>query len=521
MPYPPDYPVTTDFAQAATDQVPVDPIDLAQELEDIATSVNEAIAFIKAITTADKRLKPASLLASTLVESTTITATAAQTVFPHGWDDVDAVTNYARAYADGVLIRPSLVTLDATNVTLPAQAAGVVVVLELFQDGASVLAKLADNANALGASLVAIEDAGALYAAANVEAALAEVMTKIDGLITSIGSLGDYLLADGSVAMTDDFDAGANQLKNVEDGTDAQDAVTMAQFQAVVTALAGLSTTYLALTGGTMSGPLSMGNNLITDVAPGSASTDAVNKAQLDTAAAEFAEKIDRRGIKLSGVGVFTGPVGLGSSATDTADANQTAAPDAVVVHTIYGVPLPAADGHVANKKYVDDQVLTAASTVENLSTAEIDTTKSLRPDGAGGVGWVEDAVTIPPTRYQTGMTRSSNGVLGSTSAGTATINEGGIAYASGTFTVPSAGNYLVSAAVDLENGTNETATIQRNGSNVSGNAAQASASSTGESVKRIVLPLRCAANDTIRVNLTSVGISDSVTGAVSVTKVG
>jgi hypothetical protein len=55
--------------------------ELAAELANVGDSVNQLIGFIRAIATVDRRLKPNTVVGSTLVEEATYTATASQTEF--------------------------------------------------------------------------------------------------------------------------------------------------------------------------------------------------------------------------------------------------------------------------------------------------------------------------------------------------------------------------------------------------------------------------------------------------------
>jgi hypothetical protein len=100
----------------------------------------------------------------------------------------------------------------------------------------------------------------------------------------------------------------------------------------------------------------SMGSHNLTDVATGTAATDGANVGQM-VAADDLALALDGT-ITSVPRGTLSGPVSLGQTASDVADADQTTDPSAVTTPTIHSVPQPGADDHVANKKYVDTKVV-------------------------------------------------------------------------------------------------------------------------------------------------------------------
>ena len=128
-----------------------------------------------------------------------------------------------------------------------------------------------------------------------VKAKFTEVKTTTDSLSgrldTVEGHEDDYLPKAGGT-MTGDITMSGNTVTGLKDGVEDTDAVTKKQLDAVeatagdadtkVDELTGKLDEKLSLTGGTMSGKINMGNNQIGNLANGTATTDAVNKGQLD-----------------------------------------------------------------------------------------------------------------------------------------------------------------------------------------------------------------------------------------------
>lgn len=326
MPYPREYTPRNDFVQAARAGTTADELarKLSTEFAALTDVTNQLVVFIRALATVDKKLKSAAAQAMTLVDSETFTATAGQTTFTFvSITDVDATNHYARVFTDAAgggtleLIDPASVSLTTSDVTIPAQSVGATVVVEMYQNGASVIARLADNAANEGASLVAIEDVANQYTAADVENALAEIMTAFNTFTTAFGQVSDYIRADGTIDFTADQSMGGNRLTNVDDGVDGGDAVNVSQFQAISNQFSNLLAKFLSLSGGTMSGPIDMGNNLITNVTNGASSGDAINKGQLDSLETELRDDLLPRDGSLAATGDI--PLG-GNKITGLAD---------------------------------------------------------------------------------------------------------------------------------------------------------------------------------------------------------
>lgn len=109
---------------------------------------------------------------------------------------------------------------------------------------------------------------------------------------TAHPELMPYLLLSGGT-MAGNIVMGTHQIKGLANGVDTNDAVNMSQLTAVSNEVTALEQTvtnitsgttelpYLKLTGGTMTGPIEMGENKISGVANATDSHDAVNFAQL------------------------------------------------------------------------------------------------------------------------------------------------------------------------------------------------------------------------------------------------
>lgn len=288
MAFPPLLGRLTNFLQAESAGQEISTASMDAELNQIVDAYNQLDQWVRNITQADNRLKNlTAATAQALAGSQQFTATASQTVFDTSivWDSSMTALN-TLVFAGGAQVDTSLVT-PANNsgnlrVTIPAQNAGVVVLVAAFTSGAGVLTKLASTANALGASLVGIEDSGGLYVSANVEGALAEAKTAINSFITTVGTVADLLRRDGSVSMTDDFDFGGHKATNLADGTANTDAVTLQQLNAAVSTIGDLYSAFLRADGSVpLSGNLNANGKRITGLADPIDAQDAVTKAYL------------------------------------------------------------------------------------------------------------------------------------------------------------------------------------------------------------------------------------------------
>lgn len=137
-------------------------------------------------------------------------------------------------------------------------------------------------------------------------------------------------------------------------------------------------TNYLALSGGTMTGTLSMGNNAITLVATPTADTDAANKAYVDSAVATETEA------RTSAISELTTQITNITSGTTELDAYVKKAGDtmtgalAMGSNKITGLATPTADADAATKAYVD----TAISGIEHTTVTEGDADGTVKVNG-------------------------------------------------------------------------------------------------------------------------------------------
>lgn len=380
------------MAQAlSTDSV--DPTELAAELQSMADSLNQAIQFIRSLATAQQTFRPVQVSATRFVIDDRHVATAAQTTFIYsGGLTIDAATATVAVFVDGVRLDPDDVAVAATQVVIPAQTLGAVVVLEIHENADSVFLRLAQTIANEGASLIGIEDVGGLYTASTVEDALQEVRAALATFVALVGDLSEYDKLDGSRPWTGEHDAGGEKLTNLADGTDPTDAVTLGQIQSVLSVLGNLSGFYLALSGGVMAGHINMaGLYRVVGLAAPVAGGDAANKAYVDSVLTTGAAgKVDLDGTKgtSDAGGLLSGPISFQQLASATADADQTTDPDTVTVHTIHGVAKPGANDHVANKQYVDEAIGSAGvfnrEIVFYRDAADGNTT-GVTPTGSGG----------------------------------------------------------------------------------------------------------------------------------------
>lgn len=402
MPYPYPYTPITDFARTEQDGDAVSGTRLAMELANIAASVNALRDFIKAGFTADKQWQPSEALAQTLSATVTHTATAAQTDFElPGSVTVDPSAAKALVWVNGALIDPDDVTIEATQVVIAAQDAGAEVVVALYEGGETVLTQLASTLADLGASLVGIEDAAGNFTAEDVEGALAEVKEAVDTLITDLGSLATIIRSDGSVDFANDQSMGGFRLTDLADGTDAQDAATVAQLAAFTAILADLGTVYLPRVGGVMSGNIDMGDNFLLNVKDGVEDGDAVNKGQLDA----LADTVNADFLRLSG-GTMTGDVDFATN-------------------RIRNLPVATEDDEPVRKDQIADlvELLNAA----NFGSGGAGSGQVLTADGSGGASWETPSEVISGAGTQistTVNTSSGPGVIAALTSGASYVGK-------------------------------------------------------------------------------------------------
>lgn len=311
------------------------PLKLDAELNAIINVVNQLVLKQRGFTNSDGTLRNfATATAQALAGTEDFVATASQTAFVTTipWTAAFTAENVFVYIAGLKLDTADVAVADAGNgflkVTIAAQDVGTGVTVAAFESGAGLLSRLQTISVSDGASLIAINDAGGLYAAVTVEAALQEVMTDLNTLETNVGSTADLIRRTGTVPFTANQSMGSFRLTNVADGVGAQDAVTMAQFAAYTAVWDALATYFLRLDGTTpMAANLPMGNNKVTGMANGTNANDAVNKSQLDLY------------LPLAG-GTMSGPIAMGAqkitglaAGTDATDAVNLAQAQSLVAN--------------------------------------------------------------------------------------------------------------------------------------------------------------------------------------------
>lgn len=262
---------------------------LDAEFNGLTAVLEQHDAFIRAIATADKRLQNVAVAtAQSLAGSQRMVATALQTAFTTTivWQAAFTSAN-VHVFIAGVKIDSSLVTVANSGgflrVTLAAQPLNTVVEIAAYESGAGLTTTLAA---AGGAALVGITDATSVLTAVTVEAALTEIMTALNTYIALVGNVGTILRSTGVVALAANLAAANNTITGLRASVANGEAVRHEQLQAVITQLNTATSAFLPKSGGTMSGVLNMGSQKITDLANGTAATDAATVAQVSAAIA-------------------------------------------------------------------------------------------------------------------------------------------------------------------------------------------------------------------------------------------
>jgi microcystin-dependent protein len=245
------------------------PAKVDAELNNIQVSLSQVRDAVKAITTADGRLKNvASALAQALVGTWAGTSAGVVTFVTTIPFQAAMSTSSVLVMVNTTMLRPAQITSVQSNagfleVTLAvAPANGATLVVWAFEPGAGLLTQLGSTAAGDGASLIGLEDALGELSADNVEDAIAELASEYTSLITAIGDLGTYFKADGSVVATGDFDLDGNKVTGAADATDPSDYVTLGQIQLFIDNWADLSAFFVKRDGTTaMAGPFNFGNN--------------------------------------------------------------------------------------------------------------------------------------------------------------------------------------------------------------------------------------------------------------------
>lgn len=293
MAYPNYLSRVTNWQQAYNAGLPFSYANLDAEANNTVTVVNAINNWMRGVTDSSGRLiNLAAATAQALAGAQQFTATAGQTLFTTSITYESAFNNLnVGVFVNGARLSTASVTPSNSSgslaVTIPARTAGDIVIIEAYSSGAGLLTRLQSTAVGDGAALVGINDSGSHYSSTNVEAALQEVMLAVLSLSGTIGSIGQYLKASGSVAMTGNFNAGGHLLSNVADGAASTDAATVGQLTAATASLNELYTQFVRSDGSTtFTGNVNLGSHRITNVSTPTSSTDAANKAYVDASGA-------------------------------------------------------------------------------------------------------------------------------------------------------------------------------------------------------------------------------------------
>ena len=240
---------------------------LDAEHNDFVEQIDQLNTFVRGVTTSTGQLRNQSAAtAQALAGSQRFVATASQTIFITTivYQASFTATN-VEVFSQGLKIDSSLVTV-ANNagflqVTIPAQTVSNVVFIAAFESGAGLLTRLANTGSgADGANMIGVQDTGALIAATTVEGALTEVVTNLNALVTSLGTISNLWKRDGTNAASANIPFGGFRATGLADGVGAQDAATVNQIAALNTVIAGLGNTFVRKDGTTtLTGALNFG----------------------------------------------------------------------------------------------------------------------------------------------------------------------------------------------------------------------------------------------------------------------
>lgn len=370
MAYPPYLTRLTNFLQAQNAGADISVSGMDGEYNQNLSVLNEVNRRLRLITSSSGALiNIASQISQALVGTYRATLAGGETTVTTtiAWDSAMAVGNTS-VVVNGLALDPTTYSVADNGgfleVTTPALDPGFVVVGS-FTQGAGIEARLLDTGSAAnGANMVGVQDVGGYFVSATVEGALIEVYESLAALIASLGIVANIWTANGTDISGGEalgpFLMGSQQIKNMADATDPQDAATLAQLLSFTQNLDVLLAQFIQADGSVdFTGDQSMDGHKLTDVGTPTAGGDATNKTYVDaTVATASNTSLAINGLKTSTLrGTLTGPLDLDESATDEADADQTSAPNTVTVHTITGVPKPGAASHVANRQYVDEQI--------------------------------------------------------------------------------------------------------------------------------------------------------------------
>lgn len=367
MPYPNRWVRRFNFTRNKASGVVFDESNIDTELNDGVTVVQQLNDRLRGITNADGTLRPFTPPAAMdLLSLTRFSATSGQTLFTVG--TYNTTTDVVVAWSGGGLIDPSSVTkTSTTSVTLPSQSTGAVVTILIFTSGSGLLTNLADAVTVgEGASLVGVRDAGGLYTATTVEDALAEVATGLATLLTSLGVISNYIKKDGTVTFAANQAMGGFKITGLGAATANGHAVRWEQLQAVIAQITGITAAFLPKTGGTMTGAIDMGSNLIHGVTTPVVAADAANKSYVDAQLASFG------GLPVASVVPYAGTI-MPSGWLDCSNGTAVSRTTYANLYAAIGVTYGTGDGATTfNLPNIAGRVLLGMGTGSGLTTRSL-----------------------------------------------------------------------------------------------------------------------------------------------------
>lgn len=269
------------------------------EFNSVQEVQNQQTLFIRRITNADGTLKNLSTAtAQALAGTQEFVATASQTLFVTTIPYAAAFTNTnVMVYSGSTRFATSAVAVSNSAgflaITIAAQPLSTSITVFAFESGAGLLAKLQSTTTGLGASLVSIEDVGAYTTQVTTEAALQELYSHTQGAVGK-SWLEGVLVMSGYLAKT-----GGTMTGNIAMSTGATvtglpasaangQAVRHEQLAALSTTISGISTTFMPKAGGTFSGAVSMGSQVLNGLVSPTTTDGAASKGYVDTTLASF-----------------------------------------------------------------------------------------------------------------------------------------------------------------------------------------------------------------------------------------
>lgn len=315
------------------------PAKIDSEFDALQQTANQTRNRLEAIVNADGSLKPNQPVNASVTEILPYQEHQALGGTPETVPftvSIDADVNSIILFKNGLLVDTAEYTYDDDGVSVNT-ILGDLVAIRFYDVQDSVLTVLAEPT---GSELIGYDDPdsyGPQLPITGTPTTVSEGLTLALGNLNNIGNdlypLSQWVKADGSRELSGDWFTGGNyRIKGHPASAENGDVVVHEQFVMLNNAISGASEGYVATDGSsTMTGALDMGSNPINNVEDGQNAQDAVAYGQLDDY------------LKADGTTVATGQIDF----------------DTFGAKTSY-VPVDGED--IANKDYVDDAVLGAAT---------------------------------------------------------------------------------------------------------------------------------------------------------------